>query len=136
MIINGLTNYFNQCPLISGDTVDVDFLGSTSDCYSIDTIPCDPIIKKYASGGSMKQYCFILAGRKKYGIEKNCNNSVFYEKLAQWIEDKNSKNELPFIGDEKTPQSIEVTNSGYMFEEDVQSAGYHLQCRLIYTENI
>ena len=49
---------------------------------------------------------------------------------------KNEKNELPFIGNDKTPQSIEVTNSGYMFEEDVLSAGYHLQCRLIYTDNI
>ena len=84
----------------------------------------------------MKQYCFILAGRKRYGTEKNSNNAAFYEKLSQWIEEKNEKNELPFIGNDKTPQSIEVTNSGYMFEEDVQSAGYHLQCRLIYTDNI
>lgn len=136
MIINALKKYFDQCPLISGDKVDVDFLGKTSDCYSIDTVPCEPIIKKYASGGSMKQYCFILAGRERYGMGKNCDNAAFYENLAQWIEDKNKNNELPEIGNGKNPQFIEVTASGYMFEEDVQSAGYHLQCRLVYTDDL
>lgn len=136
MIIYGLKKFFDTCPLISGNKLDVDFLGSGSDCYSIDTVPCEPIIKKYASGGSMKQYCFILAGRERYGFEQNCGNAAFYEKLAQWIEEKNEKNELPHIGAGKTPQSLEVTASGYMFEEDVQSAGYHLSCRLIYTDNL
>lgn len=134
MIIDGLKKYFNQCPLIQGEKVDVDFLGKDSDSYSIDTVPCDPIVKKYASGGSMKQYCFILAGRERYGMGRNCSNAAFYEKLAAWIEEKNKKGELPEIGVGKTVQFIEVTASGYMFEEDVQSAGYHLQCRLVYTE--
>jgi len=136
MIINSLTEFFNTCPLLSGNKPNVDFLGSACECYSIDTVPCDPVIKKYASGGSLKQYCFILAGRERYGMNKTCDNAAFYERLASWIEDKNSKNELPVLGDGKTPQSIEVTASGYMFEEDVQSAGYHLQCRLIYTDNL
>lgn len=136
MIIDALRDFFNQCPLISGEKVDVDFLGSRSDSYSIDTVPCDPVVKKYASGGSMKQYCFILAGRECYGMGKNCENAAFYEKLGEWLEEKNEKNELPDIGEGKTAQSLEVTASGYMFEEDIKSAGYHLQCRLLYTEKI
>lgn len=136
MIIDALRDFFNQCPLISGERVDVDFLDSDSESYSIDTVPADPIIKKYASGGSMKQYCFILAGRERYGIGRNCSNAAFYERLAEWLEEKNVKGELPDIGEGKTVQSIEVTASGYMFEEDIQSAGYHLQCRLIYTEKV
>ena len=136
MIIDALTDFFNKCPLIAGENVDVDFLGSKSACYSIDTVPCDPVVKKYASGGSVKQYCFILAGRERYGLGRNCGNAAFYEKLAAWIEEKSKKNELPDIGKGKTAQTLEVTASGYMFEEDVQSAGYHLQCRLVYTEEI
>ena len=136
MIINALTDFFNTCPLLSENKLDVDFLGSICECYSIDTVPCDPIIKKYASGGSLKQYCFIFAGREQYGMNKNCDNAAFYERLADWIEDKNSKNELPVLKNGKQSQSLEVTASGYMFEEDVQSAGYHLQFRLVYTDNI
>lgn len=136
MIINALKKYFDQCPLLSGKCIDVDFLGESSDSFSIDTLPCDPVIKKYASGGSMKQYCFIIAGRKQYGMGRNCDNAAFCEKTAQWIEEKNKLSELPDLGEGKTPQFIEVTASGYMFEENVRSAGYQLQCRLIYTDNV
>lgn len=136
MIIDALREFFNQCPLISGECVDVDFLGSHEESYSIDTVPSEPIIKRYASGGSVRQYCFMLAGRTGYGGGKNCSNAAFYERLGEWIEEKNAKNELPKIGEGKIAQSIEITASGYMFEEDIKSAGYRMQCRLIYTQGI
>ena len=134
MVIDGLREYFNKCPLIGGEKVDVDVLGKKNSSYSIDTVPCDPIIKRYAGGGCMKQYCFVLSGRERYGMGKNCSNAAFYEKLADWIESTNERGELPDIGDGKTSQFIEVTSSGYMFEEDIQSAGYRLQGRLVYTQ--
>ncbi len=134
MIIDSLKDFFDQCPLMAGEAVDVDYLGKNSDCYSLDPLPAEPIVKKYAGGGCMKQYAFIIAGRERYGLGKNRDNAAFYERLEAWIEEKNRKGELPDLGKGRTAQMLEVTASGYMFEEDIQSAGYHLQCRLIYTQ--
>ena len=134
MIIDSIKEYFELCPLIKKGRIQIDFLDRKTAWYTIDAIPCDPILKRYATGGSMKQFCFVFAGREGYRSDLNGKNADFYEKLAEWIEQENQKGHLPDLGTEKTAQRMEVVSSGYLFEENINDARYQLQCRLIYTE--
>lgn len=134
MIIDAMQAYFEQCPLLKRGRVQIDFLDKKTAWYTIDAIPCDPVVKKYATGGSMKQFCFVFAGREGYRRDTSRENAVFYEDLTAWIEQQNQAGNLPKLGAGKTAQRLEVISSGYLYEENVNDARYQLQCRLVYTE--
>lgn len=132
MIIEGLKEYFAACPIFDGKNVNVDILDRTPMSVSIKTLECVPIIKRYADGGSMKQYCFILTFRGK--STPNGENAKLCERLARWLEEKNENGDFPEIGDGKTVQKIEVTRNGKMTGDNMHSTEYEMRCRLVYTE--
>ncbi len=136
MIIESLKNFFSTCPYFFSRNIEIDFLGKNVGCYSINPVECQPLIKKYASGESLRQFVFTISGREGYDTENTPGNTTFYEKLAEWIEVCNAKNLLPQLVDGKTPQKIEVLTSGHLFSDDIKSAGYMLKCRLIYLDNL
>ena len=131
MIIEALKDFFEGCPLVNGGNVAVDFLDKTPLSLSINPEPCEPVIKRYTFGGSLRQYCFRLAVRLQYGTGYDAG---FLERLAEWIEEKNRLSELPELQHGKTVQGLEIIKSGHMFEENIHTAGCSMQCRLIYTD--
>ena len=133
MITDRLKEFFCQYPEFSEPGVD--FLGADNYSISINPIPCEPLIKSYRDGGSMKQYCFILAIRLGYGKALAEGNAGVLERFAEWIEKKSRLGEVPVLDGGKTAQSIEVTQIGVMAEENVHSAEYNIKCRLVYTES-
>lgn len=136
MLIEALRNFFNSCPHFQDKSLEVDFLGKDSGSYSINPIECQPIIKKYASGGSLRQFVFTISGREDYDTADTEKNAAFYEMLNRWIEETDSKNILPKLSNGKVSQKIEVITPGHIFSDDIKTAGYMLKCRLIYTDNI
>ena len=136
MLIEALKKFFTSCPHFQGKDLEVDFLGKDSGSYSINPVECQPIIKKYASGGSLKQFVFTISGREDYDTADTEKNTAFYETIAEWIEKCDSKNILPELSNGKVSQKIEVLTPGHLFSDDIKSAGYMLKCRLVYTENL
>lgn len=134
MIIDRLKEFFCQYPDFSEPRVD--FLGEDNYSFSINPVPCESVIKTYRDGGSMKQYCFILAVRLGYGKTPAQENIGILERFAEWIEKKSRLGELPVLGEGKTAQRLEVTESGAMKNEDIHSAEYNIKCRLVYTESV
>ena len=60
MIIEKVREYFIGCPLIDRDKrIRVDYLGVEEVEYTIDSVPVEPIIQKYADGGALKQFVFV-----------------------------------------------------------------------------
>ena len=115
--------------------IDVDFLPEDADTYSIDTIPCEEIIKRYKDGGKLKQFQFAVSSRRFYdqNIKQNTSNLQFFEDLTEWVEQKARSRELPAMDKGRTAQKIVVTSTGYPFEvtEDGK-ARYQIQMRLEY----
>ena len=113
----------------------VDFLPEDADTYSLDTIPCEEIIKRYKDGGKIKQFQFAVSSRRFYdkNIKNNLSNVQFFEDLTAWIENKARLRELPVMDNGRTAQKIVVTSTGYPFEvtEDGK-ARYQIQMRLEY----
>ena len=115
--------------------LDVDFLDENADTYSVDTIPCEEIIKRYRDGGTVKQFQFAVSSRRYYeqNIKQNLSNLQFFEDLTTWVENKARSRELPAMDKGRTAQKIVVTSTAYPFlvSEDGK-ARYQIQMRLEY----
>ena len=133
-VIQCLQKWLKSYSGLSG-RLDVDFLGENADTYSIDTIPCEEVIKRYRDGGTVKQFQFAVSSRRFYdrNIKQNLSNLQFFEDLTVWVENKAHARELPEMDKGRTAQKIVVTSTAYPFvvSEDGK-ARYQLQMRLEY----
>lgn len=115
--------------------LDVDFLDEDADTFSVDTIPCEEVLKRYKDGGTMKQFQFAVSSRRYYeqNIKNNLSNLQFFEDLTTWVEKKARARELPTMDKERQPLKIVVTSTAYPFivSEDGK-ARYQIQLRLEY----
>lgn len=115
--------------------LDVDFLDENAETYSVDTIPCEEVLKRYRDGGTVRQFQFAVSSRRYYeqNIKNNLSNLQFFEDLTAWIESKASSRQLPTMDKGRTAQKIVVTSTGYPFivSEDGK-ARYQIQMRLEY----
>ena len=115
--------------------LDVDFLDKAADTYSVDTIPCEEVVKRYLDGSTVKQFQFAVSSRRFYdqNIAQNLGNLEFFEGLTAWVEQKARARELPEMDENRAAQKIVVTSTAYPFivSEDGK-ARYQLQMRLEY----
>lgn len=138
MIIDSLRNYMRKCPYLdtfnNAIKVNINYLEPNVDTYSIEEIPIEPIIKKYVNGDSVRQYAFIFTSREPYGADvlQNIDNSGFYEKFAEWIEENNNNNILPVLENNLEPLEIKVTSTGYAFAVTEDTAQFQIQLKLKY----
>lgn len=135
-IIQAVRDYVATCPLLAGGTVHVDFLSPEEGCYSVDVTPGEPVVKQYMDGSSVRQFLFRVTSRALYGddIRQNLDNIGFFEQFAEWVEEQNLFRSLPDLGPGKKCRQLEVTTSGYVFEENTNYACYQIQCRLTYLQ--
>ena len=135
-LIECIRNYILRFPELKDGYLLVDILGDKPIEYTIETVPCAPVVRKYTDGSCMKQFLFIFASREFFSedVAQNIENLGFYEKFEDWIKEQNDEGILPDLGDDREPVSIEVITGGYAFEADTNTARYQIQLRLTYEE--
>lgn len=135
-IIESIKQFIEQCPYLSEYKRGIDFLGKDTESYSIDTVPCTPVIKRYIGGSAIKQYQFTFSTREEYGREvvQNLLNLEFYEHFAEWLDAQTKQRNLPQLDGSREARKIEALTVGYPFETDTDQAKYQIQCRLTYYE--
>ena len=135
-VIECVRDYVMQFPELKDGCLLVDFLGSQPVEYVVETVPCDPVYKRYIDGSCVRQFLFLFASREYYSedVNKCIENNLFYEKFADWIEGNNYDGLLPELDDRYSAVSIEVVTGGYAFDEGTNTARYQMQLRLIYEE--
>lgn len=136
-IIEYIKEFLQSCPLLEGEFVKVDYIG-TEMSYSIDKLPCDPIIQRYMDGGAKKQYQFALMSKEQYDedIRINIENSGFYEAFEEWLERQNFLDNLPEMSQGKIPIYFETLSSAYLYDIEGNLARYRIECRLIYEQEV
>ena len=124
-IIDALEKYFIGCELLKDGALRVDYLGEKPVEYTIEVLPCVPVVKRYLGGSTVRQYLFAFGSREFYSQERlqNIQNSAFYERLA---------GVLPELPDGMEAQQLEVVSSGYLFDGSMTNARYQIQLRLLY----
>ena len=135
MIIDAVKKFFEtKCDLLVGKKLAVNMLGEKAHSCTIETVPCVPIIRKYADGGSLRQFVFVIATREYFdkATMEQLNTNIFYEQLAEWIEQCNTDNTLPELEPGKRAIGWEILSGGYLYDVDAPKARYQIQLRLIY----
>lgn len=140
MIIEAIKNYIGNldCMKTFENAININFLDGTADNFSIEEVPCKPVIKKYLDGSTKRQFQFAFCSREPYGSEviQQIDNSGFYEEFTDEIESKNDKGILPIGENNIEPLSLEVTSTAYVVSAnggtDEDTAMYQINLNLKY----
>lgn len=129
-IIDSIRDMVLTCPFLADERVNVDYIGVKMS-YSINPIPCDPIIRKYVDGGAIKQFQFAFLSKEEYDDDAMLciENSGFIQNFEEWLE----KN-VPDLDGNKNSVACSVLSRGYLFDTDGNKAQYRVECRLEYEE--
>ena len=61
-IISAIREYIAGCPLLhDGAILGVDQLEADTIGYTVDTVPCEPVVQKYTDGSDKRQFLFVFA---------------------------------------------------------------------------
>lgn len=138
-IIEAIREYISKldCMKVFDNAINVNYLDSETDSFSIEEVPSQSVIKKYVDGSSIRQFQFTFCSREPYGSEviQNIDNSTFYEDFANEIEDKNNKGILPLLEDVEV-RSLEVTSSAYAVSVTEDTAMYQINLNLKYFKGV
>ena len=128
-MIQAVWDYFSTCPLLENQRIlGVDRLGVDPIEYTIDILPSEQIVKRYVDGSSIRQIELTFYSREPYGrdVIQNIQNSEFYEKFADWVEQNDDAGIYPDFGKWKTVRSIQVSRGDGKNITLSNSAAYHL----------
>ncbi|MGN1358662.1 MAG: chloramphenicol resistance protein [Bacilli bacterium] len=135
-IIESIKNYIENldCMKTFKNAINVNFLDGEMDSFSIEEIPCTPILKRYVDGITLRQFEFTFCSREPYGAEiiQQIENSSFYEDFVEEIEHKNHECILPIGVDNIEPVGIEITSSSYVATVTEDTALYQINLRFKY----
>ena len=138
IIMGQIRELIKTCPCISAYAkgIGIDHLAEEPECYSIESAPAEPILKKYINGDTKRQQVFVFASREAYGadIRKNIENIGFFQLFSDWMEQISNKKGFIDLGENKIPVKIEALTTGYVFETGEQKAKYQIDCRLVYLQ--
>lgn len=133
-IIQGVTDYFINCPLLKDGVFHVDSLGTDPVEYTIETETYDPILQTYINGASIRQFQFSFGSREYYSMDRiqMIENSSFYERLADWVEEQSRQRIFPQMPEGMQPEEMVVLSPGYIFDNSMKNVRYQIPLRLVY----
>lgn len=136
-IIEDVRTYLCGFPGLRDGLFGVDYLGSEPTGYTVEAVPCEPVLRQYTDGSAMKQFLFVFASRETYSadVAENTANMAFYEALERWLRANDDRGVLPAL-DGREACGIEVLTAGYVLDADSSAARYQMQVRLTYLEEV
>ena len=128
-----IKEYIETCPLLDGDTINVDYLKDDVYSYSIDRTPTEPLVQRFVDGGGRKQitFDFTVTAPLSSMVVDNLVNSKFGEDFIDWIDSQNRVHNLPDI---EGAFSIECTSPSYVLQKTETTAIYIIQMNFTYYE--
>ena len=125
------------CPHITVSTLDmhIDQVGAEPLSYSIESLPSDPVLKRYLGGDSLRAYPFQLTARRVFfSDEDRIANVNTFERVTDWMEQQTRLRLLPAMDDGQEPKQLQATGCTYVMEQaaDSNSAVYIMQAQLVY----
>ena len=111
-IIESIRNYISKLDCMSTfeNAINANYLGGEADNFSIEEVPCKPVLKKYLNGSTKRQFQFAFCSREPYGAEiiQNIDNSGFYEDFT----DEQLEKLKPVIEVEKVNNTTSISIDG------------------------
>ncbi len=132
--MEGLTDYFLQCPLLKDGVFRVNALGSEPVEYMLETGITSPVLETYIDGSSVRQYQFNFNSREAYSMDRimAIQAESFYEDFCNWVEEQNAAGNLPDMPEGCEAQALTILAPGFMLDATMENAFYQVQLQLQY----
>lgn len=138
IIMGQIRELIKTCPHIESyaEGIGVDHLAEEPDCYAVESVPSEPVLKRYINGDTERQHSFVFASRDAFGadVRKNIENIGFFQLFADWLDEVSRNENFIDLGKDKTPKKIEAVTTGYVYDVTPSKAKYQIECRLIYLQ--
>lgn len=92
-----IKEFIETCPLLENGKVNLDFIDSDPQSYSLDETPVDPVLQNFADGGRRLQIQFDFSIQADFSALENIKNSQFCDKYMNWIYEQDKTDNLPKI---------------------------------------
>lgn len=137
-IVESVRKFIKMCPYLPEyrKHINVNYLGGDVDEFSIETIPSDPIVKRYITGESIRQFQFYFESREQFDkdVINNLQTNGFYELFAGWLEECTKQKVLPDLEGNRKCLSISADTQGYIMDIQNGKASYVIQCTMRYVQ--
>ncbi len=91
-------------------------------------------VNPYAGGGGLYRYSFFVELTSPYTADLNADSHLIVDEFIDFIEKKNSKRQLPILGDGLFAQSVRVTENMGRLKATPNKADFKLRLELLYTK--
>lgn len=134
-LIEKLRDYFSKCSLFDENSpFYTDFNSEEPNNYSLNSLPSpqsteDVLQNKYYTKN------FAITSREYTPTDlERIENLGLYEKLEEWVEEKNDTADYPELGDNIEVTGIYITDAGFLYENDPKNniGLYQIQLQINY----
>nr|DAH18375.1 MAG TPA: Minor capsid protein from bacteriophage [Caudoviricetes sp.] len=134
-MIEKIRDYIAECPHLDEFTkVNVNYLVDKVNAYSVNEDPgYNPVLEPRIYGNDEMQFLFSFDAKFYWNeeTENNIDNSKFFEKFRDWLEDNNSKGKYPEI-EGIEPLTIGAITNGFIYATNSDEAIYRISCSFTY----
>ena len=92
-----IKEFIETCPYLENGKVNLDFIDSDPQSYSLDETPVDPVLNKFRDGGRRLQIQFDFSIQANFSVLENIKNSKFCDNFTKWIYIQDRDGNLPKI---------------------------------------
>ena len=135
-MIEEIKNYIAECPYLDDFIAsNVNYLVDKVNAYSInENASYNPVINEDWTGNKEMQFLFSFDAKLHWNeeIKNNINNSLFFEKFKNWLEENDNKGIYPKTDLKIIPISIGAITNGYIYATNADEAIYRISCRFTY----
>ena len=134
-MIEEVRDYFLSCPAIKrrAKIFGINNLGPDALDYTVESVPGNPIVKRYTNGASIRAKQFVIASRELHSVaaKTQARNVETFDAVCAWVEEQNAEGNYPKIS-EGQPLEVVVNSSAYLLGVDGKTARYQIQVQLNY----
>lgn len=134
-MIEKIRDYISECPYLDEFTkVNVNYLVDKVNAYSVnEDSGYNPILEPRIYGNDEMQFLFSFDAKFYWNeeTENNIDNSKFFEKFRDWLEDNDSKGKYPKI-EGIEPLTIGAITNGFIYATNSDEAIYRISCSFTY----
>lgn len=134
-MIEKIRDYIAECPHLDEFTkVNVNYLVDKVNAYSVnEDSGYNPVLAPRIYGNDEMQFLFSFDAKFYWNeeTENNIDNSKFFEKFRDWLEDNNSKGKYPKI-EGIEPLTIGAITNGFIYATNSDEAIYRISCSFTY----
>lgn len=123
-----------NCPCLSGKRLSVNFLAEQPGALGLTAVSCKPVVQKYADGGALRQFQFVLSFRVPFDddAEDALASQALMDGITEFLEKASAQGVLPALSEGNIPRGFSVIEQCAPLSNNTKTARLQATCSLLY----